>query len=101
MRRNGDCCQTRGTGGILLETDFRHGSPVCTEASEKAQRIGARNNDKSTTGQVHNWKSEKNNQTTGQTGQLHLLEDEQQQKRTFHAGPNEARSAHTEPKATK
>ena len=52
--------------------------------------------DKFTTGKV-----KKNNQTTGQTGQLHLLEDEQQQKRTFHAEPNEARSAHTEPKATK
>ena len=34
----------------------------------------------------------------GQTEQVHLLEDEQQQKRTSHSRPNKARSAHTEPK---
>ena len=58
MRRSGDCRQTRRTGTKLLETDFRHGSPACTEAflkqrkELKNEKMTTRNTNKSTTGQV-------------------------------------------------
>ena len=84
-----------------MKTNFRHGLLACTKASEKAQSVENRNNDKSTTGQVKK-------KTTGQVKKRQLdkwtnwttppLEDKQQQKQTLHAGPDEARSAHTEPK---
>ena len=64
------------TGRKLLETNFRHGLPACTEASEKAQIIKNRNNDKSTTGQV-------GKSTTGQVKKKTNRQTDKLDKSTF------------------